>query len=72
MARRRPLPFDSQITRAVQGALLAMACAAGSASAQTPPAGADASAAQAGARKLYSIAPGALDDALSTLPPPPA
>lgn len=65
MARRRPLPFDSHVARAVHGALLAMACAAGSASAQTPTA-ADASAAQAGARKVYSIAPGPLDDALST------
>ncbi len=66
MARRRPFPFDSQhITRAVRGALLAMACAAGTAGAQTVPA-ADASATQAGPRKAYSIAAGPLDDALSS------
>jgi outer membrane receptor for ferric coprogen and ferric-rhodotorulic acid len=64
MARRRPLPFPSHISRAVHGALLAMACASGHAVAQAAPA--DASAAQADARKAYSIAPGPLDEALSS------
>lgn len=67
MARRRPLPFDSHLARAVHGALLAMACAAGSAVAQTPGTGeSSAPPAQAGPRKAYSIAPGPLDEALGS------
>ena len=42
MARRPPFFFDSRIARAVHGALLAMACAAGGTAAQAQ--GADATA----------------------------
>ncbi|WP_221621865.1 TonB-dependent receptor [Variovorax sp. KBW07] len=68
MARRRPLlPFDShQVSRAVHGALLAMACAAaGTATAQNAQSAPATPAAQAEPRKAYSIAAGPLDEALS-------
>lgn len=72
MARRRPSPLDSDtvslrtLSLAVHGALFAMACAAaGTVAAQTPGAP-NAPATQAEARKAYNIAPGPLDEALSS------